>query len=111
MLNKKEKNEVCELIANWEWIEGGSSSEASAYARCAEALKNQFRLTNDDSDLSFARAAKIQEIVQSIHSDARDEEWLFVLCDMLEENYENTIDLCEQDQKFEALMATIREKM
>lgn len=110
MLNKREKSDVCSLLAEWEWNEASTSSGAAEVGKCAYELRNLFNINNNDEDLQFARAYRITQIAKRYHSDAQENWFLYELCDMVEEDYENVKNLMEIGRNFEGLVEEVRKR-
>lgn len=62
-MNKREKRELCEMIARWEWMQGGSTSQAAGLNDIIRDLLTSFRIANDDADLMFERVWKMCALV------------------------------------------------
>jgi hypothetical protein len=77
-MNRKDREEICRIIAGWEWHQAASSSEGAAYARCAETLIRTFKPS--DADLNFAR---MWELIKLLGKEDDDTfcDLLFDLCD------------------------------
>lgn len=90
-MNKRERLEICRLVAEWEWAQGGSSAGASERGRCAKELVESFDLSSDD--LNFARAWEIAGL-----AGIRDDIDIFdEFLDMFDDvGYESVIDLVER---------------
>ena len=52
-MNRKEREAAAFLAARWEWSQGGSASEATAFGACARDLCETLGLT--EADMSFPR--------------------------------------------------------
>lgn len=89
-MNKKERNALCSTIAAWEWQQGGSVSEASAYGRCARNIIEAMNITPED--LAFHRA---YEIFRMTKAEGEDDDYLDALCDLVEADYSALIDMIE----------------
>jgi hypothetical protein len=95
-MNKKERAELLNQIAQWEWQQGGSSSEAAAVTSCIEALCRIFNITSDD--LLFDRTWEMGRTVCLRNGEEMTEEWFDALNDVVDEQgYQQTIDLLEED--------------
>lgn len=88
-MNKKEKAILCALLADWEFISGGSSSEAAARYSCSDDIRRSLGIS--DEDMAFDRAWKIAEII----GDESDE-FFDLLVDAVNEDYEAVIDAFEK---------------
>jgi hypothetical protein len=119
-MNRREKKELCELIAGREWSQGGSSSEAAATGMFARELLEIFNLKDDDPVL---REARCWEIMQSVRykregnavskNYSQTSPWVpelvdveyavafwAMICDDYEElGYEGLVDKIEEDLK------------
>ncbi len=84
-MNKKEKEILCEMLARWEFIYGGSTSEAAARYSCSSDIRNALGIS--DEDMAFDRAWNIGTIVGD-HSD----EFIDLLVDAVNEDYASVID-------------------
>ena len=92
-MNKKERRAIADLIAYWEWTQGGgtSVSEAMGIAGCAAALRETVQISDDD--LLFARTWQI-----IVHMDAIDD---VDICDALDDlveakGYNAVVDIIEE---------------
>lgn len=110
MLNKLEKYKICETIAQWEWRQGSSSSEASAYGQCALKIQRLFNLENNDWDLAYARALEIHARAIIQDSSVIGDDFFDALCSLIVEDYSHVIDLCESKDMNE-LLAAVKEEM
>lgn len=95
-MNKRERAELVNQIAQWEWQQGGSSSEAAATADCIKNLCRIFNLS--DEDLHFDRVWEMGRAVCSQNGEEMSEEWFDALDDLVDENgYQEVITLIEED--------------
>lgn len=95
-MNKKERAELLNQIAQWEWKQGGSSSEAAATNDCIRSLRQIFKLSDDD--LLFDRVWEMGRAICSRNGEEMSEEWFDALDTIVEERgYQRTIDLLEED--------------
>jgi len=88
-MNKKEKLAVCELLAGWEFTQGGSASEAAARYSCSDDLRRTLEITAED--MAFHR---MWEIAKSVGDTS--EEFTDLLFDAVEADYEAVIDAFEE---------------
>lgn len=92
-MRAKEKDALCELIAQWDWLSSGgdSSSGAAARSACAQELIRAFALT--EADLSFHRCFAIA----NLYRPPDDDEFFDALCDLYERiGYEALVDIIEE---------------
>lgn len=95
-MNKREKAELISLIAQWEWYQGGSTSEAAAMNNCIAALRSIFNLTDDD--LHFERVWEMGKAVSDRNGGSMSEEWFDAFFDFVEKHgYQEAIDMLESD--------------
>lgn len=80
-MKRGEKFVLCGLIAAWEWQQGGSTSEAAAYGRCASSLAQAVGVTDTDADLAFCRAWE----VAGLFGD-RSDDMVYALQDAFEDD-------------------------
>lgn len=89
-MNKREREAVAELIAEWEWIRGGSASEATARNECARDITSTLRLPKEEID--FARLYAIFRRM----GDVGDDDLFDALSDLVEsEGYDAVVDIIE----------------
>lgn len=111
MLNKGEKLAVCELIASWEWSEVSSTSAASEVARCGLQLKSLFKIKDEDEDLIWSRAFRICHLVKRYYSLSSEDEFVFTVYDLIEENYELVCDLIAEGNDFKEFIIFVKERI
>lgn len=87
-MNKKEKEALCFILARWEFIQGGSASEAAARYSCSYDIREEFYIT--DEDMAFARMWEIAKSVGDTSEEFTDD-----LYDAVVENFEAVIDAYE----------------
>lgn len=88
-MNKKEKGTLCTLLADWEFISGGSASEAAARYSCSADIRRTLGIS--DEDMVFDRAWKIAGIIGD-----QSDEFIDLLVDAVEEDYEAVITALEK---------------
>lgn len=99
-MNRKEKETLCTLLADWEFISGGSTSEAAARYSCSDDIRKTLGIS--DEDMAFDRAWKIAGIIGDQSDDFID-----LLVDAVLEDYEAVIDAFEKGPaELRAILAT-----
>lgn len=88
-MNRNEREALCALLADWEFIAGGSSSEAAARYSCSDDVRRTLGI--GDEDMVFSRAWKIATIIGD-----QSDEFFDLLIDAVEENYEAVVDAFEK---------------
>jgi hypothetical protein len=81
-MNKRDRETISSIIAGWEWIQGGSASEAAGIARCARQLREEFAVTAEE--LSFPRGWAIAGLL----GIREDQDALDRLLDEIDADYE-----------------------
>ncbi|PZU23947.1 MAG: hypothetical protein DI589_06730 [Shinella sp.] len=95
-MNKRERAELINQIAQWEWKQGGSSSEAAAVTDCIASLCQIFELSDDD--LLFDRVWEMGRAVCLRNGEEMSEEWFDALNDLVDEyGLKEAINLLEED--------------
>lgn len=119
-MNRREKKDLCELIASREWSQGGSSSEAAATGMFSRDLLELFKIKDDDRVLLEARCWEIMQIVrhkregnalsrnynqtspwvpEMVDPDYAVAFWSMICDDYEELGYETLVDKIEEDLK------------
>lgn len=100
-MNKREREDVAAMVAEWEWIPSGSASEAAARYSCAKEVIDVLKL--QDADVLFARQWEILRRMGSIGDDDISD----ALDDMVErDGYDAVVSLIESSG-FEGLRAAL----
>lgn len=97
-MNKKERNRLCSLIAEWEWNTLPGSSDSGSVARCGERLQQEFEVT--DEELAFYRAWEIRDRLLENGGKLPDDEdeadaWFDVLTAEIEKDLASVVDQIE----------------
>lgn len=95
-MNKKDVAKLCRLIVDWEFQDGGTSSEAVGRNSCIRQLRDEFNISNDD--LSFYRVLQICEKVGDDSDDLFD-----AVCDLVDDDYEGLLDAIDDAGSFEVV--------
>lgn len=95
-MNKKEKEALLWQIAEWEWQQGGSSSEAAATSDCVSALRNIFSIS--DEELLPYQLVILGQLVCERAGAEHSDEWSDTLDDLAEEEgYSAIIDMVDRE--------------
>ena len=95
-MNKRERAELLNQIAQWEWKQGGSSSEAAATNDCIRSLCQIFKLS--DEDLLFDRVWEMGKAICERNGEEISDEWFDALDDLVgEHGFKETVNLLEDD--------------
>lgn len=95
-MNKREKSELISQIARWEWMSGGSTSQAAAVNSCIEELCGIFKLSEDD--LLFDRVWEMGKVVCERNGSEMTDDWSDALSDFVDEiGYREAVDVLESD--------------
>jgi hypothetical protein len=97
-MNKKDIDKLCTIIVEWEFREGGSSSEAAARANCAARLREEFGITDDH--LSVYRALEICR-----RTDDDSDELFDFVCDMVDDDYQGLLDAIDAAGDFQGVLS------
>ncbi len=91
-MNKKDRANLCILVAQWEWQQGGSTGEAVGRSNCASAVIRTFNLTEDE-----LRPERAWEIYSLCCPDWSSDELYQYIDDLIEnEGHEHVIDIIDK---------------
>jgi hypothetical protein len=88
-MNKRDRDNLASLVAEFEWNQTSSTSEAAGFGQSARRIIQTFKLTKDD--LSFSRAWAIAGLCEK----QDDDDWLDELIDSCAADYTAVVDAIE----------------
>lgn len=94
-MNRKDRENMCALIARWTWIQGGSSSEASGRNLCIQDLRETFAIT--DEELTFSWCWELYKLYNAHVGAADSDDFIDALVDLTEaEGMRHVADLVDK---------------